>query len=138
MGGTGLTPVAACMQSVVFHKWKFSIDITSVPEDLDKDEAFAHLREDGDEPGFWGRPAKESKVLTERAAFTHEELYEAMLYPDFKKKTLGDIDIYTGRPVWQHQFEDIGNRHRGSKFIASDLKRFCAKYTNEQNTFRLH
>lgn len=201
--GIGLTPVAACMQSVVFHKWKFSVGkcfpshayfvwvvsyrdvkmyrwfacrlkevqdcvvnmrrkspesmktktfkfsiyITSVPKDLDKDEAFAHLREDGDEPGFWGRPAKESKVLTERASFTHEELYEAMLYPDFKKKTLGDIDIYTGRPVWQHQFEDIGNRHRGSdigvmfcgnKFIASDLKRFCAKYTNEQNTFRLH
>lgn len=136
-------------QTVAGKSFEFHVFITSFKgTKTNTDEA---LRID-DDVSFWGVKSKDAmNVEHEKAPFTEEQLYKAMINPakngDITK--LGHVTVHNGRPQWNQHFENviankngessIGVTFCGNPGIGKTLTFLCNKYSRESpKKFHLH
>ncbi len=123
------------------------IYITSCPKEL-KPVGSIKAMEGDEDTSFWGRRAADNTIAKTKADFTEIELYKALKCPE-KKKTMGDITIYNGRPNWSELFKgvadrlpegDVGVTFCGNPMIADDLQLACHRFSHQRKggIFRFH
>jgi len=136
-------------QTVAGKSFEFHVFITSFRgTKTNTDEALVI----DDDVSFWGVKSKDAQnVEHEKAPFTEEQLYKAMINPakngDITK--MGHVTVHNGRPQWNQYFESIvanktGENNIGVTFcgnpgIGKTLTFLCDKYSRESaKKFHLH
>mmetsp|Transcript_16800 Transcript_16800/g.27330 ORF Transcript_16800/g.27330 Transcript_16800/m.27330 type:complete len:323 (+) Transcript_16800:3-971(+) len=132
--------------SVYQHKFEFHIFVTSAKNPK---PVKLHIAKE-DELSFWGARTEEGGIAKAKGPFDESTLYSALKCPVFGEvKQLGNVYVHNGRPNWRAEFARVKAYHPestvgvafcGNEYIAKDLKRQSAAFSNvEQNSlFRLH